>query len=249
MGWPLDYDSGLVPDGFWLMNEGSGNRIQDLSGNNRDGLATGTTSEITWTTGEEGKVISFAGDAQARFAFSTITFAATDQWTIIFKCKKGTDDALEGIIIGENFTTANYIYLNEGTRFRFRNSVPASLNFAKSDFTYWQTYALLAKGDNNVTLYVDGLFNETVAGASSFVIDNIGDAYNHASYPFAGEIEYVYIYKCALSASEIAQIFQEPFCMFKDPAELLLNYPWAPTGVAPTGVLSGSLVGCLGGPI
>jgi len=33
MGWPLDYDSSLVPEaGFWLFNEGSGNKVSDLSG-------------------------------------------------------------------------------------------------------------------------------------------------------------------------------------------------------------------------
>ena len=210
---------GLV--GCWLMNEGSGNIIQDLSGNGRHGTAVGATGEISWSTGQDGPVVEFVGDTKAAYQFSPITFLSTDRWTLVWSMK--TDgDAAEGVVLGEYDTSDDYIFISAGSYVRFTNSLGASKDITVNVASAWHTLAYVADGTGNITLYVDGKYQEKVTGATtSFILDSIGNGYNSDNYTYDGQVSHVSAYNRALSASEIADLYREPFAMFyRDPIEL-----------------------------
>lgn len=219
---------GLV--GFWLFNEGSGNVVSDLSGNGNHATATGTISEITWQSGPDGGVVDFVGNSIAYFAFKqAISWAAADAWTIIVKCISD-GDAGEEMLLGKYNDTNNYIWWRGGSYFRFYSNTGNAANFTSvTSFTSWATYAVVAKGDGNLYLSIDGLFKEKVAVATDFVIDNIGNGYNSLAYEWDGRVSYVLIYNRALSAFEIALIYREPFCMIRQRGRLSF---WSAPAVA-----------------
>lgn len=200
---------------YWPMNETSGNRIFDLSGNGKTGLAGGATSEISWQSGPQGKVVDFVGNNEAGFQFSSLTFAATDAWTIVVKLK-ADGEANEGVLLGSYADSNDYIWFREGLRVMFENSVGGSTLFTSvTSFTLWSTYAFVAKGDGNLHFYLNGALKETDAVVTSFIIDNIGSAFGSGIYAFDGKVSYVSLYNRALTSSEIALLYREPFCMFK----------------------------------
>lgn len=229
-GHPLSL--GLV--GLWLMNEGVGTIIQDLSGNRYNGIATGATNEISWVGGPEGPAIDFVGNTQAGFVFSQINFVNTIPWTLVIKIR--VDDNFEAIPLGVYGGANDYIWFYGGNFIRFRANGSNDDFSSVSSFTSWATYAFVCTGDSNLSLYVDGIFKETIGPISDFDITCIGNGYNNDGYTLDGQISYVYAWNGrALSGSEIAQLYAEPFCMFgRDTIEL-----WSAAtqgGEAPSGI-------------
>lgn len=197
----------------FLFNEGSGDIVNDLSGNGRKAAATGATGEISWQAGPDGSCVDFVGDTQAGFQFNQITLGATDKWTLVWKCQ--TDgDASEAIMLGLDSNTNDYIWLQDGVnKIRFKNTAGGDYYFTSMpSFLIWHTFVLVAKGDGNLHLYVDGILHETGAIATSFKFNNIGCGYNSDTYTYDGRISHVNLYGRDLSASEIAQVYREPFC-------------------------------------
>ncbi|MBU0598822.1 LamG domain-containing protein, partial [Patescibacteria group bacterium] len=68
---------GLV--GCWVMNEGAGNKIYDLSGNGNDGSFPGGTANPLWKPGRTGPALKFDGvnDYVEKTSFTQITSAIT----------------------------------------------------------------------------------------------------------------------------------------------------------------------------
>jgi len=204
--------SGLV--GWWSLNENSGGKIFDSSGYGRNGVAVGTTSEITWQSVAVGTVVNFRGDQMAAFQFSSINFTDSDSWTIIVRCQTD-EDVNEGILLGTYDALNDWIWFIEGTGIRFMNSAGAGTNFISvTKFGAWATYAFVAKGDGELHLYVNGIFSQTRPIATSFIIDSIGCALNSHTYAFDGRVGYCGVYNRALSASEIALHDMKPYGMF-----------------------------------
>ena len=222
LGELLDYGNpftkGLV--GLWLMNEGTGNTVQDLSGNSS--LGTFTTeggAKPNWTSGETGPAINFSGTSKDRIV-CTNTVPITGSFTCIAKFK------LNAYVNNAALVDASY-----ANQFLFRFSAAnqlqcyvAGLNnimvSTKNDFhtdLTWHTAALVHdEVANTKTVYVDGVFDKTAAsndtptGVTTYDIGAYAD-----SDEMNGLIEYVYIYNHALSASEIQQLYREPFCMVR----------------------------------
>ncbi len=222
------------PDAAWFFLEGSGRQVFDLSGNGNH--ATGLDlSQITWVAGPDGSAIDFLGNGRQQVfqLQKLITLLSTDEWTLTFKVQ--TDgDLNEGVFIGEYLTTDDRISLVEGTKFRFDNSSGTQTAFASvTSFTAWSTYSLVADGVGNLSLYVDGVWKETQGGeVTSFKLDAIGNAYPSDTYPLDGRCSFLFLHRRALSASEIALLYREPFGMFETDEVALMIVEAAP---APTG--------------
>ena len=212
---------------LWLFNEGSGNIAKDLSGNNNTGTLLG--GDVTWVASKHGVGLNFPGTVGDYVSVADKAILnLTTKFTIIVGFKRNSVDVATnlydagggqalaegwGLTIGAD-DQPNFFEPNVDNNF-FDSTI--------NDLLHHQI-AVVKIGDagTNVFFYIDGVPDGDAAvgviGAATGV-KFIGENrwFNHCN----GIIEYVYFYNCDFSASEIALISQEPFCMFeRDPIEL-----------------------------
>jgi len=209
--------TGLV--GLWLLNEGSGNKVFDLSGNGKDGIFSG---DVSWAAGKFGSSILYGGTAGHINLGSD--FLGTTPITIIAWINPAT--------LGDN--NQGRIIDNSQIIFRMFTSsdIIATSNGGGTELT--------ATGNNIIlNAWQQVAFTRDSSGASSFLYINgieevPGDTGTPASggtvytgdradglRSFNGMFDHLVIYNRVLSASEIALLYREPFIMFeRDPIEL-----------------------------
>ena len=69
--------------GIWLLNEGNGNTVEDLSGNGNDGTIVGAK----WTDGQSGKALEFDGQSHVEIPASATTDDYQDGFTYLIWVK------------------------------------------------------------------------------------------------------------------------------------------------------------------
>jgi len=222
LGWPLDYDSGLVPEaGCWLMNEGSGNKVFDLSGNRKTGSLVADTHFVP---GKFGPALSFDGDDSVDCGNMGIT---SYPLTIL---AWGKADAITAGHCLAGFVDASAE--NQQLRIDFIHGIPDRARifwysgspvdiYSQSTLSTGIWYQLVGVfvSDTEKHLYLNGVLEKTET--TSYTIPTglnklgIGRALdNTPSGGFNGIIDHVMIYNRILSSSEIALLYREPFCMF-----------------------------------
>ena len=258
MGWPLDYDSGLADFvGAWFMPEGSGNKVFDLSGNGNTGTFVGNTHFVP---GKFGPAPSFDGngdyisvidknivEGEGSFSISIwvkkAETTASDYRRII--TKEGTGDDAFVLRIEETSNRISFFVYTTGGNATVSNADTTI------DDTDWHHLFGVYDG-SNVYLYLDLVPSSETPALTGTVLATANDL-KIGSYEgnadWYGLIDIPMIWNRGFSVSEIALFYREPFCMFKDPAEVALlgAYQAAPSGVAPTGNLWGPFGGCLRG--
>lgn len=221
---------GLV--GCWLFNEGSGNKVFDLSGNgNNDFVFFNSPS---WSSGSMSisPAILF-DDASSQYleVDRAILSSLPMTWIVGFS----SDDiaAKQTLLwIGEKVAANQWWALQaEGTQAGDPVSVylrsGASESYARtttgfSANRYHQAAAVFVSNTERYA-YIDGgsVGSDTTdlapSSTSRTSIGRSGDS-TPEDY-FSGKIYYIFLYNRVLSAYEIAQLYREPFCMFKDPNE------------------------------
>ncbi|MGA2092954.1 MAG: LamG-like jellyroll fold domain-containing protein, partial [Sedimentisphaerales bacterium] len=207
---------GLVAE--WKFDEGTGTTAYDFTGSNN-----GTIYGATWTTGMSGKALSFDGvndyvsvsDSTSLDISSEITITAwiklnnSDQYPIVGKQPSGT--AGSGSAGNYYFETSP---MNELAFFHQTSTgASGSYYYSNSCLTQgvWQHVAVTL-GGGQVKFYKDGILNKTVTQSGTFGILNdepvrIG-ARKDGLY-FYGSIDDVRIYNRALTAAEIASVYQQ----------------------------------------
>ena len=213
-GHPLS--RGLVA--AWPFYEGSGTTLNDISGNQNNGVITGG---ITWVGGRAGYALSFAN--------STSQYVDIPTSSVLNLTTAATFSAWINVA---NSPTASYTILSKGTgnggdgyifNVGGNGSTDPKLALSLYDGTTWDTVtgALVTAGawchavavwdGANVTIYVNGVNKGSVAGhtmiadANDFLIGIQGTTI-HAN-PMNGQIDDVRVYNRALSAAEVAQLY------------------------------------------
>ncbi len=234
LGWPLDYDSGLVPEaGFWPFLEGSGNKVFDLSGN--DQHSTSFTGNPIWLAGKFGSAINFDGDDyinKTNFPFITppLTIVAwINQTSGVGTNFYGICGRGERTLSGTNFTFAIRRQTVDGMLYlRWRDDDTVYGGGESSTFNYgtagWVQVAGVIDSAFDLTLYrnaqIIGTDGSNAAPTDAQTTLFIGN--EESGDPFIGDIGHLMIYNRDLLQSEIALLLRYPFWMFKDPAELIL---------------------------
>ena len=246
---------GLV--GCWVMNEGSGDKVFDLSGNGNHGIITGAV----WTPNgldfeDSGSTYITIPDSSILDITDAITVSA---WIIL----ESSSDLHTIIEKGYNSGEGNEPYV-----LRY-DHIGAELHFGTYDgteveveWTRTGTHGLnelihvVARFDGSTyKLFTNGIERASTTNSQKISISG-EDLYIGCSYvdgitrKFDGIIDNVSLYNRALTHSEIKQLYINPYTMFEsvfDPA--LFGYVATVGGVAPTSVLYGPLVGPMGGPI
>jgi len=216
---------GLV--GVWLMNEGGGNNVSELSGNNNTGTLYAHTA---WAAGKFGSCLSFDGTDdyfKATLNGTTLTTLTISFWVRptqtessqkgIFQWATVLTSAVPFILVAREQNSTNIqFYVDDN--YRLTTSIP---NVA------WSHISITLNSDNLWTFYLNGISAGTYQDDAIHL--NQGNALyvylgnGYAGY-FNGSIDTFLIYKCALSASEIQQLYREPFAMFEQAAVEKLLY-------------------------
>ena len=232
LGIPIDPSNPLAKGlvGYWPMNEGTGNIVQDLSGNGNDG---DIGINLAWGYGKFGSDIDFAGtdnddDSDNVIDFPGITVIPGDftlaHWQMVPPtawmgfCTFGFAEEA-GL---QTYIEKYYTQTAAGPtthKWEVRNNWGAGITLTSDrncQRNVWEFTALTRRG-NTVRHYVNGV-EQSTTGALVGSIDvshlhQIGWAQNHkgVSYIYRGKLGPVYYYGRALTASEIQKLNYDPF--------------------------------------
>jgi len=213
---------GLV--GCWLFNEGSGNKVFDLSGNgNHLDTITGT---VNWSSGKYGSCLYFPSAGQHHIATSKNVPLSLqgDASVSVVSWVKRTKNAYDDIICAWGARSADDMFWlalvsTDEVRLAFYGD---DLTTTTSPISANQWYQIVATYDavsNLQTIYVDGQYvtSRSTGDAETFVASPfyVGGFSGYNTCFDGGYIDNILVYNRALSASEIALLYREPFCMFE----------------------------------
>ena len=229
---------GLV--GAWTMAANGGLQVFDLSENGQIGTFSGN---LVWTSGKFGSSVNFPGGGADWIDLSSLTSYAHTQPHTYTAWVYPTDNAQGYYWIINNGNAAplgSSLVLHQvggdlhvGFFYQGGNAIVSGSTHVP--LNTWSHIAAVSLGQT-VTFYVNGIFDETDA-TGSYDAGNLNPrigAWQNGSFPFYGLIDIPSVYNRALSASEVAKLYPEPFCMFERKARtaLLSGYAVPPVGNA-----------------
>jgi len=235
---------GLV--GLWLFNEGSGGQVFDLSGNRNTGVFVGSP---VWAPGKFGSAVNFPGTGSGAYIDCGDPInpsggsLSVSLWVNFQDLAASTEQIIGN---GDNDDDDNgwMIYWYDGDiQFQISHSEGGLKTILTSYTTNNQWVHIFASFDNVTklsSLYLDSVLkvSNTVGGNYVNSSDNLvigANAGGDNLREFEGLIDNVMYWNRVLSASEIAQVYREPFCMFqRDPIEL---WSAATLGAPPVGMV------------
>ena len=216
------------PVAHYLMNEGSGNKVFDLSGNGNDGTFQGTAP--SWSAGKFGSAILLPGTNE--YISSTVQELYQKDKTVHAWIKMATVGQVNNIFgiadTPSDGTPQNLVTINANNRLAsYGTKDGGGFDYLEADHTLvvdtWYCITFVDNTSDGVGyhLYLNGVETAYVAGTTGVYTDRdntlnnlfFGVGYNN-DY-FNGQIDHIMIYNRVLSASEIALLYREPFCMFK----------------------------------
>jgi len=219
LGHPLA--RGLV--GCWLMNEGSGSKVADLSGNGNVGTLIADTHFVG---GKFGSALSFDGTGDYVDLGNATAFDLTDpkNFTMSLWFNVPTTAGGKLIIKGVPNSTdgTGYdisLYSNPGIGIHVNNGSGAKEYIRNLAINYAGAWHHVVATFNNslyARLYYDS--GQIVAGQFTKTPINTADSLkltSEASY-LSGLMDNVQIWNRALSAQEVRQLYMSPFGMFEE---------------------------------
>jgi hypothetical protein len=248
LGTPLNLAHPLAKTaGWWLMQEGSGDRLNDLSGNENKGTFVNHTS---WKPGRAGWALNFDGTDDYVEVTDSPSLRIANNLTISAWVKlTASPGPVGGAIIQKRSVTIyadsyNYaLWLQSTSVIRFEFYDTSYRAFETTDTIlvggWYHIVAVNNEANGTVNIYINGRLSKKAA--TTYVMPSAGTApvqigcYNYiglapAKYPFPGIIDDVRIFPRALSAQEVWQLYDTPYAMFERTPSWM-RYVAAPSGV------------------
>jgi len=233
LNWAHPLNKGLV--GYWAMQEGMGNKVYDLSGNGNTGTLTGMafppTAASGWNPGRKGIGLQFDGADDYVDAGNAASLNITNAITVSAWVKKSANPDAYGNIVGKGYVWQSWGDESDwgafemtqysdgrvfwGVRLQSASSVQRETTTAINEWTYLVgTFQV----GNYIKIYKDGVLVSSASTGASPIKTNahpvrIGGLVLPGYY-FNGSIDDVRIYNRALSASEILELYINPYGMF-----------------------------------
>ena len=213
--------------GYWPLNEGSGKTVFDLSGNGHTGTFQGTAP--SWTSGQFGPAVLLPGDDESISLGTSINMAGWTELSVFgwFKPSAGAPD--EQVLIGNwDSSTASIlvrvdqdsshldIFLTEEANTAIGGDTGVDVTFDEWHFVgmTWQAGAKLQG-------YIDGkaqgntFVSSAAMDATASPVLSLGRRDPTHGEKLIGPIDNVCLYNRCLSASEVALLYSNPFCMIE----------------------------------
>ena len=214
-----NYGHRLCPEsGLWLMNEGSGNTVQDLSGNGNTGTLQADTHFVP---GKFGSALDFDGTGD----YVTIALHEPPYKSVVVWAYLVNDTAEQQIF---SWTTGGGVVCRAGIGIDPVHGLGGVI-YTGFNANYEGRITAFVSGWHQIALTWDGLDNDTIAvyldgvplpsvqqllGLSGTNGTAIGSD-PAGGDPFTGIVDHAYAYNRILSASEITLLYREPFCMVR----------------------------------
>ena len=222
LGVPIyEHDPSLLR--LWLMNEGTGDTVYDLSGNSTTGTFAGGAS---WSSGAYGPAVLFSGDGYIATSLPNMQNANGHTWVMEVTWPY---EANKVLIDAQDVDDEQLMFIFQNNDLfqiqSYRGAVAYRSSFAKLDGNRHHLVAVMEEGvfGTPPRLYLDGVRQDTSGSPQSYGVN--GNANDMrlggrliANYEATAKVEYLYIYNRALSASEIASLYAYPFAMFERPS-------------------------------
>lgn len=203
---------GLV--GCWLMNEGGGNRVADLSGNDNNGTINSGNANNGWRSGMSGPAFYGDGNAYAQID-TTLSLPSTPDFSVVMNVKlRDVSNDQCGLF----YFDGTYIHNNSQFSWRFISG-PAGLSVSAGtplDET-WTHIATTFEDNVAGKIYLDGVLAGTDSAVTSVTVASpvlLATEADGSTDSLDGLMDYCYVYIRVLTAGEIAYIYRNPFCMF-----------------------------------
>ena len=223
---------GLVA--YYLMNEGAGSIVQDLSGNGNNGVFV---ANPLWVYGQSGPAIDFSDDAinvgDVLGTEAGVTIVCKFRWDGGGNSYNRIIDSYPGPSIVLNSPTGILGFYGK------ISGVTKDLSWTTAIAVSGETATWAFRLGNNLQeCYKNGVLVDGALSAATgegTYDDNgavnmyIGNRESDMGRDYDGLIEYVYVYNRALSAGEILQLSRKPFCQLAQP-RLIVNVPVAVSG-------------------
>jgi len=224
---------GLV--GYWSFEEGSGTKAGDMSGNGNNGTLSGSTLP-TWTDGKRGKALSFNGTSDyvdlgngsslnfasgQGFSFSAWVKTSDNYGQIVSFRNSVSGDPVIDLSIGENGLSANAGHFLPLMRY---DDLSGSVGFTSTtdiaDNTWHFVSFVYNPSTQKIYAYVDNSswnIVQTATGTITTAVDRaigaerywVRAGYLSVDHRYLnGLIDEVRIYNRALSATEVANLYQ-----------------------------------------
>jgi hypothetical protein len=238
--------------GAWPFYEGGGGTLHDLTGNRVNGTLT---SGQPWAAGQFGSALSFNGSTQSVNLGNTLNPAAVT-YSVWIKPRTLTN-AYQGIVgRSDSITYSILLVKSTGKLALYASNVGVNYDGTGSHTLTtgnWYHLVLTYSATAGLVGYVNGVVDGTAAanGAlnTSTVTCHIGNDPGTVSREFDGFIDNVLIYNRALSAAEVAQLYFDPFAIYRRPGYRVgvaaggtaFSFPtanWHWNGQAPSDVLA-----------
>lgn len=243
--------------GYWLMNEGAGGRVFDLSGNGNKGTFAAGAASPTWVPGKFGSAISFdGGDYCEVTPKSIITTSQTGTLIIWLKADSlhlgtlyacadvGETDHWGLFIRCESDGTAVVFIRDASLVWKIVQGTDSAVYAANE----WVMWSIVQDGvgvkfyKNEEQIGLSDAYGLTSTDLTAWLgdvadLDILRFGYEADSTPanyFNGSISHITQYNCPLSASEIALLNREPYCqVWKPRTQIVVG--WV-SGGAPSGI-------------
>lgn len=245
---------GLI--GLWVMNEGSGNKVFDLSGN---GKTATFVNDTHFVAGKHGFAVDFDGTgdyADLGPAFSNISADLPFSIVMLIKFRSFSVGDRDIFYSDTNGSNDRVYMLYQSTAGRLQldtfNGSTASKGGSFNTLNSWVHVVGTNDGaSRNMTFYIDSVLQTSGGYTGGNIGTNARFGLDPAGFkPFDGQIDHAIIYDRALISSEVVQLFINPFIMFdRDPIELWVGSVAAAAAANPKGPLGHPLHGALAGPI
>lgn len=229
--------------GCWLMNEGGGDKVMDLSGNANHGTLTGMsfppTATSGWNPGKFGRCLAFDGNndyiATSIPLASYFNIASIKEPKTISFWVNPFSIAIASTIIAKQAVGgggwAIFLQTNGCIQGFFKNTVSAQTtvigNIVLSVNTWYHVCVaidainLLAP---NAKIYVKGVRNTETRANSGTYSDGLWNQLTFGARVSSvggspasflnGLVSHIQFFNRELSAKEVLQLYKEPFCMF-----------------------------------
>jgi len=195
----------------WLFNEATGGIVSDVSGNHYDGILNG---DIVWAPGRFGSCLDYQDLVDNYVQLSGMPTLSARTYACWLYPRSGGGTYM--MIWRENNSwTAIVPSRSIRTWTGGAGSIPA--------FDAWYHLVIVYDGTYKST-YLDGklIYGPTSASINDAYLDVIGNHHASDPYSFYGLIDHAMVYDRALSDSEIAWLYREPFAMISIPSPPLV---------------------------